>query len=70
MTTVIVYVKGGMVQGAQSTDPETKVVVYDQDNIDAGDPAPFSHNDLAALQTKATPNCAAEIKLGKFYDVY
>ena len=67
---VIVYVVGGVVAAVYSTDPETKVILYDSDNVKAGDNPPFSPMELDDLIEKATPNCAAEIKAGKFFYVF
>jgi hypothetical protein len=67
---VIVYVWKGLVADVFSTDPETKVILYDSDNIENGDDPPFSDHDLEELHKKATPNCAAEIKDGKFFHVF
>ena len=70
MTKIIVYISGGLLSAVYSTDPEVEVILYDEDNVEAGDPPPFLKKDLDKLVMEATANCATEIKTGKFYEVF
>ena len=60
----------GVLRQVFSTDPETQVAVYNQEGINAGDEPALSDHDITELMEKATPHCAAEIKAGKFYEVW
>ena len=70
MKKLIIHIGEGMLRGVYSTDPDITVIVQDDDNIRSGDPAPISTADMGELQEKATANCRAEIKAGKFFDIY
>jgi hypothetical protein len=44
-TTIVVYVEGGNVSSIMATDPDIEVILYDHDNILAGDAAPEVPDD-------------------------
>lgn len=66
---IIIYVSEGNVCAVYSTDPQTEVILFDNDNIINGDPPPFPKSELNTLLL-ATSECSAEIKEGKFFQVF
>lgn len=70
MNKLIIHIGEGMLRGVYSTDPDIEIIVQDDDNIAAGDPAPVHREDMAALQEKSTINCRADIKQGRFFNVW
>ena len=70
MNKVIILIEDGAAQALYATDPDTQIILVDRDNISEGDPSPISHKDIAELSEKATENCRAEIKAGKFFRVW
>ena len=47
---VIIHVYEGIVTGVYSNDPGIKVIMVDQDNIDAGDESPVPEGEMRILR--------------------
>lgn len=71
METIIIEVENGAVQAAYSTNPECRVIIADRDmNGVIRGQVPISDLDINSLHEKATENCQAEIKAGKFFRIF
>lgn len=49
---IIIFVEGGCVTEVLSDDPNIEVIVYDRDNIEAGDTPPCDEDIVRASMTE------------------